>query len=86
MQQIHFYEFSFELGVDGFRIDSTAYLFERDVNREGFYDDAPRSYLCNDPEEACYLIPQNYTFDLNDSFDMIYEWRDVTDEYSNPIR
>lgn len=62
-------------GVAGFRIDAVPYLFETEALL-----DEPLSNNCNDPEDYCYLR-HIYTSDIEDTFDMIYQWRAVTDKY-----
>lgn len=63
-------------GVDGFRIDAVPYLFE-----DAQFRDEPVSGQCNDKEAACYL-KHIYTQDYPETYDMIYQWRNLTDEYS----
>lgn len=62
-------------GVDGFRIDAVPYLFET----ESLLDE-PLSNNCNDTQDHCYL-KHIYTSDVEDTFDMIYQWRALTDKY-----
>lgn len=62
-------------GVAGFRIDAVPYLFEV----ESLLDE-PLSNNCNDPQDHCYL-KHIYTSDVADTFDMIYQWRALTDKY-----
>lgn len=62
-------------GVQGFRIDAVPYLFEVESNL-----DEPLSGNCNDPEDHCYL-KHIYTSDVDETFQMIYQWRALTDQY-----
>lgn len=62
-------------GANGFRIDAVPYLFEDPELR-----DEPLSGNCNDTLGWCYL-KHIYTSDLNETYDMIYQWRNVTDQY-----
>lgn len=62
-------------GVTGFRIDAVPYLFETVT-----LDDEPLSNTCDDPQSYCYL-KHIYTSDLVETFDMVYQWRAVMDQY-----
>lgn len=63
-------------GVSGFRIDAVPYLFEVET-----LEDEPLSNNCKDPEDYCYL-KHTLTSDVADTFDMIYQWRALTDKYT----
>ncbi|KAK9870029.1 hypothetical protein WA026_006124 [Henosepilachna vigintioctopunctata] len=66
-----------DLGIDGFRVDAVPYLVEDKLLR-----DEPRSYDPNaQPNEPDYLI-HTYTKDTDDTFDVVYEFREVVDEYT----
>ncbi|CAH1183056.1 unnamed protein product [Ceutorhynchus assimilis] len=65
-----------DFGVDGFRMDAVFTLFE-DVT----LPDEPLSGETDDPNSYGYLS-HIYTSNLNETVDMIYQWRDVLDEYS----
>lgn len=68
-------------GVSGFRCDAVPTLFETEVNKTtGLYDDEEKSGNCDDPQSYCYLR-HDHTYGLNETYDMIYQWRTVTDEY-----
>ena len=80
--------FWLRLGVDGFRIDAIPYIFEIDKNSQGVYDDEPKSGYCLDkPLDDCYL-DHIHTKDLDETFDIVYEWRRVMEEpeFSNHTR
>lgn len=68
-------------GVSGFRIDAIPYLFEVDLDRYNQYPDEP---LSNDPDctpdDHCYT-EHIYTQDQPETFDMIYQWRELVDEF-----
>lgn len=70
-----------EKGVSGFRIDAIPALFEK-VEADGSFLDEPRSYnLDCDAHDHCYL--QNiYTEDQPETYDMVYQWRKLVDDYS----
>ncbi|XP_058118260.1 maltase A1-like [Anopheles coustani] len=67
-------------GVAGYRIDAVPTLFEvaKDVN--GQYPDEPLSGNTNDPEDPGYLV-HIFTQDRNETLDMVYQWRAVTDQF-----
>lgn len=68
-------------GVDGFRIDAVPFLYEIEKDSTGKYLDEPRT---NDPacgpDDTCYLN-HIYTQNLDPTFDMVYQWRAVMDEF-----
>ncbi|XP_013136071.1 PREDICTED: maltase A1-like [Papilio polytes] len=70
-------------GVAGFRVDAVAHLFE--VDKElfgGKYPDEPLSGNNDDPESHNYLS-HVYTIDQEETYDMVYQWREVFDEYKD---
>nr|XP_019540003.2 probable maltase [Aedes albopictus] len=67
-------------GVSGFRIDAVPYIFES-AEYDGRYRDEPESRASNDPENAAYLT-HTQTMDQPETYDMIYQWRAVLDEYT----
>ncbi|XP_055379938.1 maltase A2-like [Condylostylus longicornis] len=64
-----------EKGVDGFRIDAVPHIFEH----KDFLDEPVISNV--DPEEYASLN-HTYTYDQNETFEIIYEWRKVLDDYT----
>lgn len=74
--------FWLDKGVAGFRVDAIAHLFEVDKNLYGGkYPDEPRAAnLETDPENHSYLN-HIYTTDLYETVEMVYQWREVFDEY-----
>ncbi|XP_058118259.1 probable maltase [Anopheles ziemanni] len=71
--------FWLEKGVHGFRIDAVPYLFES-LPVNGVYPDEVKSGTTDDPDNPNYLI-HTYTQNLDETFDMVYQWRAVVDEY-----
>lgn len=67
-------------GVDGFRIDAVPFIFESEENDEGYYDDEPKSGICDDDPEASCSLNHTETKDLDETYGMIYQWRKVVDE------
>ncbi|XP_055627744.1 maltase A1-like [Toxorhynchites rutilus septentrionalis] len=62
-------------GVDGFRVDAVPWLFEvADFRNE------PVSNLTSNPLSPEYLV-HIYTQDLPETVDMVYQWREVMDDY-----
>lgn len=61
-------------GVDGFRIDAIPFLFES----ENFEDEPVHIPPGNDPLDYGYL-DHPYSFDLDETFDMIQQWRELVD-------
>lgn len=70
--------FWMDKGVDGFRVDAVPHLFESNFDK-----DQPRTFDVNcGPEDYCYLKAV-YTKAQPETYDMIYQWRAVMDEYEN---
>lgn len=69
-------------GVAGFRVDAVNCLYEVDKNLfGGKYPDEPFSGRVDvDPESHDYLS-HIYTKDQNETYYMVYEWREVFDEF-----
>lgn len=75
--------FWLDQGISGFRIDAVPYLFETlPDNNTKLYKDEEVNKDCPDPDEYCHLI-HSETQDLNETYDMIYQWRAVVDEYAS---
>lgn len=76
--------FWLDKGVAGFRVDAIAHLFE--VDKEvygGIYPDEPlASNLETDPDNYDYLN-HVYTKDQDETFDMVYQWREIFDEFKD---
>lgn len=74
--------FWLDKGVAGFRVDAIAHLFE--VDKElfgGKYPDEPLSGWTDDPDNYDYL-DHIYTKDHDLTYDMVYQWREIFDEFS----
>lgn len=67
-------------GVAGFRIDAVSWCFEVETDATGRYPDEPLSGYTNDPDDSVYLR-HIYTQDLPETIDMIYQWRQLMDDY-----
>ncbi|XP_070502896.1 maltase A1-like [Chironomus tepperi] len=68
-------------GVSGFRVDAIPHLFEK-MNDDGTFPDEPRSYDPNcDMNDHCSLN-NIYTHDQPETYDMVYQWRKVLDEFA----
>lgn len=69
-------------GVAGFRIDALPSLFEVDPKDfGGVYPDEPMTNIRGlGPDDYGYLN-HIYTSDLDPTYDMVYQWRSVLDEF-----
>lgn len=65
--------------MDGFRIDAVPHLFEISQTN-GNYRDEPLSGNTGDKNDWNYLN-HIYTKDLSETIDMVYQWRQIMDEY-----
>ncbi|KAJ8731785.1 hypothetical protein PYW08_014515 [Mythimna loreyi] len=66
-------------GVSGFRVDAVNMMYEV-VNADGTYPDEPLSGNTNDTASYDYLN-HLYTKDQNDTYTVVYDWRDVLEEF-----
>lgn len=73
--------FWMEKGVSGFRVDAVPYLYEVEADINGDYPDEPISGECDDPDSSCYLS-HIYTQNIDETFDMAYQWREVLDKFT----
>jgi len=74
------FNFWMEHGVDGFRVDALPFLFEiSDV----FGKDEPKAdNPSSDLDENDYdFYTHPYTMDLNETYDMLAQWRQVVDQF-----
>ncbi|CAD7089382.1 unnamed protein product [Hermetia illucens] len=67
-------------GIDGFRIDAVPFLFEVTPDKNGNYPNEPLSGESNDPDDYNY-VKHIYTLDQPETTDMVYQWRQVVDEF-----
>lgn len=67
-------------GVAGFRIDAVSNLFETEMSSQEMYPDEPKSGICTDEAAHCYLN-HIHTENLDESIEMVYQWRDIMDQY-----
>ncbi|VVD05333.1 unnamed protein product [Leptidea sinapis] len=74
--------FWLDKGVAGFRVDAIAHLFEVDKELyNGKYPDEPISGQALDDPESYDYLNHIYTKDQEETFDMVYQWREVFDEF-----
>ncbi|KAL4710461.1 hypothetical protein ACJJTC_008863 [Scirpophaga incertulas] len=74
--------FWLQKGVSGFRVDAVNYMYEidpRDFNRQ--YPDEPLSGMTLDPDDYGYLN-HIYTKNRDETYQVIYNWRELLDEYT----
>ncbi|XP_045764533.1 maltase 2-like [Maniola jurtina] len=74
--------FWLDKGVSGFRVDAVNKLYEANpAQYEGVYPDEPLSGIAGlVPDDYEYLL-HVYTENLPETYDVVYDWRDVLDEY-----
>ncbi|KAJ8919510.1 hypothetical protein NQ315_002131 [Exocentrus adspersus] len=70
-------KFWLKFGVDGFRCDAVLALFE-----DPEFKDEPRSNTRGVTANEYGYLDHIYTVDQPQTFDMIYQWRDVLDEFT----
>uniref|UniRef100_A0A336M3M6 alpha-glucosidase n=1 Tax=Culicoides sonorensis TaxID=179676 RepID=A0A336M3M6_CULSO len=69
-------KFYLDKGIDGFRLDAINHMYE-DIQ----FRNEPLSNWTNDPNSYDYLL-HIYTKDQNDTYDVVYEWREFLDNYT----
>lgn len=72
--------FWLERGVAGYRIDAVPFMFEVLPDSTGHYPDEPLSGGTNDTLDYGYLN-HIFTQSQDETFDMIYQWRELMDQY-----
>ncbi|XP_026328373.1 maltase A1-like isoform X2 [Hyposmocoma kahamanoa] len=73
--------FWFTKGVDGFRLDALPHLFETAPNSSGIYPDEPLTgNMFLNPDQPGYTT-QEHVRDVMELYDVVYEWRDFSDEF-----
>ncbi|KAB0799128.1 hypothetical protein PPYR_07008 [Photinus pyralis] len=70
-------KFWLDKGVDGFRIDAIPYLFEDDR-----FLDEPLSNAPGVPSDNHKYLNHPYTSDQPETFDMVQQWRQLVDTYT----
>ncbi|XP_059617630.1 maltase 2-like [Phlebotomus argentipes] len=65
-----------EMGADGFRVDAINHLFEK----EPLQDEPENWWGVTDPNDYGFL-DHIYTKDLDETYDMIYQWRELLDDW-----
>ncbi|EFA02637.1 Maltase A1-like Protein [Tribolium castaneum] len=70
--------FWLDQGVDGFRVDAIPHLVE---NEELL--DEPKSNIPGYNDTDYEYLDHIYTKDLPETFDMVYQWRQLLDDYTN---
>lgn len=69
-------------GVSGYRIDAVPYMFEVEPDAKGNFPNEPLTgATCTNPDDYCYT-QHVYTQDRTETYDMIYQWRALMDEYA----
>jgi alpha-glucosidase len=71
-------------GLDGFRIDAISHGFEF-VNGDGTFPDEERNLGIENPWDFAYL-KHTYTQDQPELFELIYDWREIFDNYTESAR
>lgn len=66
-----------EFGVDGFRCDAVSTLFE-----DPEFRDEPLSNATGVEEDEHDYLDHIYTLDQPETYDMIYQWRELLDLYT----
>ncbi|CAG4941274.1 unnamed protein product [Parnassius apollo] len=76
--------FWLNMGISGFRVDATNYLFEVDPREfGGRYPDEPQSGVPGTGPDDYEYLNHIYTKNLNESYNVVFEWRDLLDEYTD---
>lgn len=69
-------------GVQGFRIDAVPFMFEVKPDFRGNYPNEPLTgESCPNPDDYCYT-QHIYTNDQDETYDMIFQWRSLMDEFA----
>lgn len=70
--------FWMDRGVEGFRVDAILHLFEDEKLR-----DEPRSNIPNVPVDEYLYLNHIYTRDLNETYEIARDWRNLLDDYAS---
>lgn len=73
-------KFWLDKGVAGFRVDAITHMYEVAPAADNSLPDEPVSGNTNDTSDYQYLA-HTYTTDQNETFDLVYEWREFLDNY-----
>ncbi|XP_053603084.1 maltase A1-like isoform X2 [Plodia interpunctella] len=74
--------FWLDKGVSGFRVDAINMMYEVDPNDYGgVYPDEPLSGDEDAAADDYNYLSHIYTRDLNETYNVVYDWRDLLDEY-----
>ncbi|KAL7025501.1 hypothetical protein ACKWTF_013496 [Chironomus riparius] len=69
-------------GVSGYRIDAVPFMFEVEADAKGNFPNEPLTgATCTNPDDYCYT-QHVYTNDRSETYDMIFQWRALMDEYA----
>ncbi|OWR49357.1 alpha amylase precursor [Danaus plexippus plexippus] len=75
-------KFWLDLGVSGFRVDAINHLYESNpANFGGRYPDEPLSGNPNTNPDDYEYLNHIHTENLNETYEVVYDWRDLLDEY-----
>lgn len=72
--------FWLDRGISGYRVDAVPHLFEIPADENGRIPDEPLSGGTTDPDDYGYLN-HIYTVNQPETIDMVYQWRQVLDDY-----
>ncbi|XP_037717210.1 maltase A3-like [Drosophila subpulchrella] len=73
--------FWLQKGAYGFRIDAVPHVFEIAADADGNWPDEPRNEEVSDPDDYTSL-QHIYTKDQPENLEMVYEFRDVIEEFN----
>ncbi|XP_050342831.1 maltase A1-like isoform X2 [Nymphalis io] len=74
--------FWLDLGVSGFRVDAVNRLYEADPkNYGGRYPDEPVAGIPGTVPDDYEYLDHIYTQDMDETYEVVYNWRDLLDEY-----
>lgn len=69
--------FWLDRGIAGFRVDAVSHIFETGL------EDEPESGTEGVEENEYNYLNHIYTLDQPETIALVYEWREILDEYSN---
>ncbi|XP_034831679.1 maltase 1-like [Maniola hyperantus] len=82
-EMLNIMDYWFKKGADGYRVDAVVHLFEADPSEHGgVYPDEPLSgNMFLNPNQSGYTT-QEYTRHQIELYDVIYEWRNFSDNWT----